>query len=400
MFYLLETPVGLAIFKKTDQISIVSKMRYPSSNAALEIINSLNSSSQLELAPVVENFIKENIPVCSDLNVLSEELALFIKKNFNINAVCNPDQDFRMLKKNSFKWFEVNKDVYNAMLLRIAHKISNNDDSDVSIINTLDTIEELDKSINNRTMRIRDWYSLHFPELNTIADNLTYLKMLLLVGNRKNYLEKTSKEDIPDEISPFIANSMGTEMMDEDINKIIENTNDIFKSIAYKNNLSGYLLTKCKKEIPNLYTLVGELVASKLIRKAGSLTNLSLLPSSTIQILGAEKAYNEAVKSLGNTPKHGIIFESSYIYRAADPLKGKVARKLSSKIALCSKVDAFGSSIDGEFGKKIKEELDKEFENMESVNKSANKQIHQQKRRIVSVTEYDQSKDTKNQKIK
>ncbi len=40
---------------------------------------------------------------------------------------------------------------------------------------------------------------------------------------------------------------------------------------------------------PNLSTLVGELVAARLISKAGSLTSLAKCPASTVQILGAEK---------------------------------------------------------------------------------------------------------------
>ncbi len=41
---------------------------------------------------------------------------------------------------------------------------------------------------------------------------------------------------------------------------------------------------------PNLSTLIGEVVAARLIQKAGSLTSLAKCPASTVQILGAEKA--------------------------------------------------------------------------------------------------------------
>ena len=38
--------------------------------------------------------------------------------------------------------------------------------------------------------------------------------------------------------------------------------------------------------------------------------------SSTVQILGAEKALFRALKTRGNTPKYGLIFHSSFIGRA------------------------------------------------------------------------------------
>ena len=41
---------------------------------------------------------------------------------------------------------------------------------------------------------------------------------------------------------------------------------------------------------PNLTYMVGELVGARLISQAGSLMSLAKHPSSTVQILGAEKA--------------------------------------------------------------------------------------------------------------
>ena len=50
---------------------------------------------------------------------------------------------------------------------------------------------------------------------------------------------------------------------------------------------------------PNLTTMVGELVGARLIAHAGSLLNLAKHPSSTVQILGAEKALFRSVGSGG-----------------------------------------------------------------------------------------------------
>ena len=49
---------------------------------------------------------------------------------------------------------------------------------------------------------------------------------------------------------------------------------------------------------PNLSTLIGEVVAARLIQKAGSLTSLAKCPASTVQILGAEKALFRYVYNL------------------------------------------------------------------------------------------------------
>ena len=58
----------------------------------------------------------------------------------------------------------------------------------------------------------------------------------------------------------------------------------------YRKNLYDYLVTKMNDIAPNLASLIGEVVGARLISHAGSLTNLAKCPSSTLQILGAEKA--------------------------------------------------------------------------------------------------------------
>ena len=58
----------------------------------------------------------------------------------------------------------------------------------------------------------------------------------------------------------------------------------------YRKKLYEYLVTKMNDIAPNLASLIGEVVGARLISHAGSLTNLAKCPSSTLQILGAEKA--------------------------------------------------------------------------------------------------------------
>lgn len=58
----------------------------------------------------------------------------------------------------------------------------------------------------------------------------------------------------------------------------------------YRKKLFDYLVAKMNDIAPNLAALIGEVVGARLISHAGSLTNLAKCPSSTLQILGAEKA--------------------------------------------------------------------------------------------------------------
>ena len=58
----------------------------------------------------------------------------------------------------------------------------------------------------------------------------------------------------------------------------------------YRGQLYEYLENRMMAIAPNLTVLVGELVGARLIAHAGSLMNFAKHPTSTVQILGAEKA--------------------------------------------------------------------------------------------------------------
>lgn len=123
---------------------------------------------------------------------------------------------------------------------------------------------------------------------------------------------------------------------------------------------------------PNLTSLVGEFVGARLIAHAGGLLNLSKMSASTIQILGAEKAFARARKTGRNTPKYGIIYDASLISQAAGKNKGRMARRLAAKLSLCVGVDVFTEWKDdaaeearAAFGIKAKYDLEGKLAEME-----------------------------------
>ena len=122
---------------------------------------------------------------------------------------------------------------------------------------------------------------------------------------------------------------------------------------------------------PNLTTMVGELVAARLIAHAGSLISLAKMPGSTIQIFGAEKALFRALKTKSQTPKYGLIYHASIVGQANPKIKGKISRSLASKCALCIRVDALGENTEGEIGKKSKKMLEARIAQLESGNSGA-----------------------------
>jgi nucleolar protein 56 len=113
---------------------------------------------------------------------------------------------------------------------------------------------------------------------------------------------------------------------------------------------------------PNLAALLGEIVGARLISHAGSLTNLSKYPASTVQILGAEKALFRALKTKGNTPKYGLLYHSSFIGRAGPKNKGRISRFLANKCSIASRIDNFSEVPTTKFGDALKKQVEERLE--------------------------------------
>ncbi len=218
--------------------------------------------------------------------------------------------------------------------------------NDKLAIHLAEAIDELNKSINLLVLRLREWYGMYYPELVYSKENEEIVKYVVekLYRDRDSVGHEVSREDL------------------EVIKKLASKINELYE---LKNELEEELEKKMKEIMPNTTHLVGAGIAASLLIHAGSLEKLARFPSSTIQVLGAEKALFRYLSGKGKAPKHGVLFLSKYVQDAPVKLRGKMARKLASKISMAAKVDYF------DMGKKfiadkLKKELDEELKKIKS----------------------------------
>jgi len=216
-------------------------------------------------------------------------------------------------------------------------------------------------------MRCREWYSWHFPELSRIiSDQGQFAQLAKVIKNKENLSEEsldaitqvTGDADKSAEILEASRHSMGQDISEFDMLNIEKFADRVVALTAYRIKLSDYLIKKMHDVAPNLTALIGEQVGARLIARAGSLTNLAKLPASTVQILGAEKALFRALKSKGNTPKYGLIYHSSYIGKAAPKNKGRIARYLSNKCTIASRLDNFQENVTSKYGEELSRQVE------------------------------------------
>lgn len=240
--------------------------------------------------------------------------------------------------------------------------------NDNHIIQAIATLDHLDKAINTFSMRVREWYSWHFPELiRIVSENQQYAKLALFIGDKKRLSDDdlydlaaqvNDDSDVAQSIIAAAKVSMGRDISDADMENVTTFASRVVSLAAYRRTLHGYLVAKMAVVAPNLAALIGEVVGARLISHAGSLTNLCKYPASTVQILGAEKALFRALKTKGNTPKYGLIYHSSFIGKAGAKNKGRISRFLANKCSIASRIDNFSETPTTRFGDALKKQVE------------------------------------------
>ncbi len=224
------------------------------------------------------------------------------------------------------------------------------------------SVDDLDKSLNLFMNRLREWFGLHYPELDRLLDkHETYARLVVNLGTRENFTtEILEQEGLPKAKSQTLAEvalaSMGADIGNEDLAQIQAMCRNVLELYSLRQSLESYVDSVMDEVAPNTKTIAGSLLGARLIAIAGGLINLAKLPASTIQVLGAEKALFRSLKTKARPPKHGIIFQHPMIHDAKRWQRGKIARALAGKLSIAARVDAFNGKYTGD---ELKADLDK-----------------------------------------
>ncbi|KAI0647891.1 Nop-domain-containing protein [Trametes meyenii] len=255
---------------------------------------------------------------------------------------------------------------------------------DNMIIQAIALLDQLDKDVNLFSMRVREWYGYHFPELvKIVPDNYQYARVAQFIGAK----ESLNEEKLPElaalleddstraqNVLDAARGSMGVALSDFDILNVGMFATRVVSLAEYRKSLQAYLHEKMNDVAPSLTALLGDRIGARLISHAGSLTNLSKYPASTVQILGAEKALFRALKTKGNTPKYGLIYHSSFIGRAGPKYKGRISRFLANKSSIAARIDCYTDHPTAKFGEVLRQQVEERlnfFETGEPPSKNA-----------------------------
>ncbi len=216
--------------------------------------------------------------------------------------------------------------------------------SDRSAVQAVRSLDDLIETCNLMNERLHEWYGMHFPELADFARDSRYAELVAKHGEREGIIEELGLD----------IQSMGADFDPDDMRAVQDLADQLCMVYETRERTEGYISEIVGKTSPSLCTLVGGPLAARLVSLAGGLERLATLPSSTVQMLGAEKAMFRHLRSGKKPPKHGIIYQHPDVHRAPYWQRGAIARALAGKISIAARVDAFG---EGDAGERLKEEF-------------------------------------------
>lgn len=330
----------------------------------------------------IERMISKLLPKLrqEDELYVNDQLLKEVMDEMGIKAILSPNEEpFLKVRRSPHKfasvvWKGIGPREYYDFLndlgieltkLRIRRQLSS---LDQQIIKAIDYIDHVNKALNILAPAIREWYSIHFPELDDLVeDHPIFMRIVSLEPNRvKMTVEILKRAGLTDkkakEIIKVREESMGADLSEEDL-KIVKNVARNWVSLyESREKVEKFIESLMRRAAPNLSAVVHPLVGARLIATAGGLERLAKLPASSIQILGAHKAIFMHLVKGAKPPKHGILFQAKEVRGAPKKLRGKIARLLATKIAIASRIDAFGR--EKYVGDELRKEIDEKLKNL------------------------------------
>jgi nucleolar protein 56 len=330
LFTLLESAAGYALFEVVSMEEIGSLLESTSNSvtdlqrfsravklkgfqpftSAAEALENANAISEHAMSDTLRNFLEGSLPKASKkssstptfaLGVIDPALATAIAEG--LGYACRSDDTVREVSRGCRLHLEsyvkgLQSSAATKAQLGLGHSYSrskikfNPARSDNMIIQSIALLDQLDKDVNTFAMRVREWYSWHFPELkDVVKDNIMFARAASVIQDKNTLLGKgkvnaagesssqvaddklaqlteiTGDKEVAEQVVAAAKTSMGMDCSPVDMINICNFTTRMVKLAEYRKQLSLYLTDKMAIVAPNLSALIGDTVAARLISK-------------------------------------------------------------------------------------------------------------------------------------
>ncbi|MDR3283009.1 MAG: ribosomal biogenesis protein [Candidatus Methanoplasma sp.] len=287
------------------------------------------------------------LPEERELASKAEKVAVSDRRQSELGRPALFDSSFITPEKFGFSGSVMHEVMLRLGNLRTAEPISR----DKNLVQAIRGLDDLIETANLLNERLHEWYGMHFPELADLAKDRTYADLVAKHGERGGIINELEIE----------LESVGSEFDEEDVRAASRLARTLCVVYDERERTEDYISGIVSVACPNMCALLDGPLSARLISLAGGLVRLASLPSSTVQLLGAEKAMFRHLRSGKKPPKHGVIYQHPDVHRAPYWQRGNISRALAGKVLIAAKLDAF----DGEFmGDTLKLEFESRVEDI------------------------------------
>ena len=200
---------------------------------------------------------------------------------------------------------------------------------DMKIIAAVEAIDDINETGSVLSERLKEWYILNFENTRLSGQELARK----IIG-----MEETGESSQLKIMQSFSSSLLA-----------------LFET---RDRIEEYLKDNMPIIAPNITNIAGHILGARLLSIAGSLEKLAFMPSSTIQVIGANNALFKHLKGKAPSPKHGLIFRHPLINTSPGWQRGKIAKILSSKLSLASRYDLYSGELKEELAGELKLKID------------------------------------------
>src|SRR2546428_3575247 len=214
--YLVESPAGLFLLEKTGKIT--EKVLFPRNPKDAAVV--LGKVRQGLLPPEYSGFAETlaNLEI-DQLTVDSQSLASIARSLGSFPVVLDENDNTVARLRNRLPGMLArlqiieSKDEYEQFIRDVSLELAKTaiaeatGKRDLYAIQTVRCIEDLDKTLNLLSVRIREWYGLHFPELDRLVEKHdSYIRLVQNLGTRDNFTyDALVKQGMPQDRSTRIS---------------------------------------------------------------------------------------------------------------------------------------------------------------------------------------------------
>ena len=193
----------------------------------------------------------------------------------------------------------------------------------INAVKALEVLNYLTIQSNSIFDYVYKWHSLEYPELygSCSKDNSKYIKAVLESNKKDSIMFGSIGPDAIGAIKSLCNLFLDFEKNSKKLRTIIEKS--------------------AKTAYPNISTLLGPILATKFISQVGSLERLSKMPSSSLQLIGAESALFKHLKFGKKCPKYGFLYLHPIMQGLSNKQKGKLSRYFAGRIELAVRADMY-----------------------------------------------------------